>query len=362
MTLEVALHHRLGSFGLDASFRIEQPGLTVLFGPSGAGKSTVVNAIAGLLHPQRGRIAIDGRTVVDTAARVFVPARLRRIACVFQDARLFPHMSVETNLRFGLRRAANGDPSQLSGIVELLGLQPLLARKPAKLSGGEKSRVALGRALLSAPALLLLDEPLAALDAMRKAEILPYLERLRDRAGLPMIYVTHSVDEMARLADTVILLRAGRVVAQGPVFDVLADVELGHLIPTFGAAFPSEVLRQHDNGLTELAFDGGTLLVPRLERPPGVRLRVRLRADEVMLAREAPAAISANNVLPADVTAVRLEGPAHAVVQLRCGGTKFLSRITQASLSRLAIAPGASIYAIVKSVTIDRPLAQPESD
>ncbi|HEY1615858.1 MAG TPA: molybdenum ABC transporter ATP-binding protein [Rhizomicrobium sp.] len=352
MTIEVSLTHRFASFVLDAAFRVERRGVTALFGPSGAGKSTIVAAIAGLLHPQRGRIAIDGHVVLDTANHIFTPAPARHMGCVFQDARLFPHMSVETNLRFGLRRSGRTASSEFAAIVELLGLESLLSRRPARLSGGEKSRVALGRALLASPDLLLLDEPLAALDAARKAEILPYLERLRDSSRLPMIYVTHAVDEMARLADTVILLRDGRVAGQGPVFDVLADIELGPFLPAFGAVFPAMVVCHRDDGLTELGFDGGALLVPRLYRAAGTRLRVRLRAEDVLLAREIPMAISANNILATQVTAVRLSGD-HADVQLRSGGIRLVSRITRASLQRLDIAPFQSIYAVIKSVTVD---------
>jgi molybdate transport system ATP-binding protein len=361
MSLDVSLRHRLGTFRLDATFHVGQAGITALFGPSGAGKTTIINAIAGLLRPDEGRIVIDGETLLDTAARIFVPARLRRTGYVFQDARLFPHLSVEGNLRFGWRRAGKrATEAEFEEILDLLGLEPLLARKPARLSGGEKSRVALGRALLAAPQLLLLDEPLAALDAARKAEILPYLECLRDRAGLPMIYVTHSVDEVSRLADAMIVLDKGRVAAQGSVFDLLSDPELGALVPAHGAVFPARVSEQRSDGLTALAFDGGTLLVPRLSRPVGAPMRVRLRADDVMLALAAPQAISANNILPAEVIAIHATGDSNADIRLLCGDVRFVSRITRASLARLGLAPGARVFAIVKSVTLD-PLPGPEA-
>jgi molybdate transport system ATP-binding protein len=360
MSLDVTLRRRLGDFRLDAAFRVERPGVTALFGPSGAGKTTVVNSIAGLMRPDAGRIVLDGEILLDTSARIFVPVQLRRTGYVFQDARLFPHMSVEKNLRFGWRRTGRrAAQPEFDAIVDLLGLEALLGRRPGRLSGGEKSRVALGRALLAAPRLLLLDEPLAALDAARKAEILPWLERLRDHARLPMIYVTHSVDEVARLADAMIVLEAGRVAAQGSVFDLLSAPELGALVPVQGAVFPARICGERPDGLMELAFDGGVLLVSRLAKPAGTPLRVRIRSDEVMLSLVRPEKISANNILPAEVIAIHAAGEANVDVQLLCGKTKLVSRITRASLTRLCLEPGAGIFAIVKSVTIDPQLGPP---
>ncbi|HEV2563350.1 MAG TPA: molybdenum ABC transporter ATP-binding protein [Rhizomicrobium sp.] len=354
MSVDVALHHDFGGFFLDAQFRVEHKGVTALFGPSGAGKTSIVNAIAGLLKPREGRIAIDGRVVLDTKANIFVPAYARRIGYVFQDARLFPHMNVENNLRFGWRRA----PVRCSGeefahIVNLLGLEKLLSRQPAKLSGGEKGRVALGRALLASPELLLLDEPLVALDAARKAEILPYLERLRDEARVPMLYVSHSLDEVTRLADHVVLVRQGRVAAQGSVFDLLSDLDFSDRsgAPPYGTVLDAKISAHRDDGLTVLAFPGGELMVGRLARPPGSRLRVRIRAEDVMLACEEPRAISANNVLAATITGLR-DGP-QTDVQLDCGGAKLVARITRSSAARLGLAPGMRVFAIVKSVTVD---------
>jgi molybdate transport system ATP-binding protein len=230
----------------------------------------------------------------------------------------------------------------------------LLARRPAGLSGGEKSRVALGRALLSSPSLLILDEPLASLDAERRGEILPWLERLRDEAGLPMIYVTHALDEVARLADSIVVVRDGCVAAQGAVFDLLPDLEFARMagIAPVGAVFSATIAGERD-GLSELAFDGGTLLVPRLARPSGTRLRVRLRAEDVMLALAAPVGISANNVLAATLIAVRESDDTHADVQLACGSVKIVARITRASLQRLDLRPGLSLFAVIKSVTVD---------
>jgi len=357
MSLSVRIAQDFENFALDVAFAVEKPGITALFGPSGAGKTSIVNAIAGLLRPDEGRIAVNDDVLLDTQAHIFVPPRARRIGYLFQDARLFPHMSVETNLRFGWRRAAErASEAEFSRIVSLLGLETLLTRRPQNLSGGEKGRVALGRALLSSPRLLLLDEPLAALDAARKSEIMPYLERLRDEAAVPMLYVSHSLDEVARLADNVIVLKQGRVVAQGSVFDMLADLEAMHSIgaASYGAVIDTRVkAHRREDGLSVLAFDGGELIVPLVNRAIGTRLRMRIRAEDVMLAAEEPRAISANNVLLCRVTALRETGPAHADVQIVCGKTPFVARITRASAERLALASGVPVFAVIKSVIVD---------
>jgi molybdate transport system ATP-binding protein len=356
MNLACAIRQDFGDFTLDTAFEVDRPGITALFGPSGAGKTTIVNAIAGLFRPREGKIVLDGETVFDSARGIFVAPNNRRAATVFQDARLFPHMNVRDNLLFGWRRAeTRASQTEIDRIVDLLGIGALLDRRPAKLSGGEKSRVALGRALLASPRLLLLDEPLAALDAARKAEIMPFLERLRDEAKIPMIYVTHSLDEVTRLADQMIVLKDGRVAEQGSVFDLLPDIETETLgsEAAYGAAFPATVGEHRADGLSLLAFDGGMLLIPHIDRAIGDRLRVRLRAEDIMLARDEPRAISANNILPAAVTAVRNNGSSHTDVQLLCGNTKLLARITQASVSRLGIAPGQNLFAVIKSVIVD---------
>ena len=354
MSLSVRIAHDFETFALDVRFAIEKPGITALFGPSGAGKTTIVNAIAGTFRPREGRIVVNGRVVLDTGAGIFVPPAARRAGYVFQDARLFPHMSVKDNLLFGWRRAPVKAPSaEIDHAIALLGLGALLERRPRHLSGGEKGRVALGRALLSSPDILLLDEPLASLDAQRRAEILPYLENLRDEAKLPMLLVSHALDEVARLAHDIVVVKDGRVAAQGSVFDVLTDLDLSAIAcaPPVGAVIAATVAAQRDDGLTALDFDGGTLFVTRLKQPVGARLRVRVRAEEIMLALEEPHGISANNVLAARVVAIG--GGAHADVQLACGATRLIARITQASSARLGLTPGKPVFAIVKSVTVD---------
>src|SRR5260221_556145 len=224
--LDLAITHRLGRFALDVAFQ-SGSGLTALFGRSGSGKTSVVNIIAGLLRPERGRIVVDDTVLVDTARGVFLAKHKRRIGYVFQDARLFPHLSVRHNLLFGRWFAPRAERQEtLASIVSLLGIGHLLERRPNALSGGEKQRVAIGRALLASPRLLLMDEPLASLDAERKDEILPYLERLRDETRIPIIYVSHSLAEVARLATTMVLMSEGRVDAVGTVADIMSRLDL----------------------------------------------------------------------------------------------------------------------------------------
>ena len=348
MSADVRIRHVQGDFTLDVAFTAASGGVTALLGPSGAGKTSIVHALAGLTRPKEGRILLEGRTVLDTEAGIFVPPEKRRIGLVFQDARLFPHMSVQNNLLFGWRRSEpRAEPDEIGRIIALLGLQHLMPRAPKHLSGGEKSRVALGRALLSSPDILLLDEPLASLDAARRAEILPWLERLRDMARIPIFYVSHSLEEVARLADRVVLLDRGRVTAEGSVFDLLAGQGVEKPI---GAVLEA-VSEGIEDGLAVLAFDGGRLLVAE-KRETGTRLRVRIGADEILIAREKPVAISANNILPVIVSDVRLDG-ARADVTMRCGTAKLLARITAASVQRLELAAGVPAFAIIKSVTVE---------
>ncbi|MFO1209283.1 MAG: molybdenum ABC transporter ATP-binding protein [Amaricoccus sp.] len=358
MTLEVAVRHDFGGFRLDAAFAAPS-GVTALFGPSGSGKTSMIDAIAGLLTPDFGRIAVDGALLLDTAAGVDVPAHRRRVGYVFQEPRLFPHLSVRHNLVFGRWFARDrASPAEVARIVGLLGIGHLLARRPAGLSGGEKQRVAIGRALLAGPRILLMDEPLAALDAARKDEILPYIERLRDEVRIPILYVSHSVAEVARLATTVVALAAGRVVRSGPAAAALSDPAV------FPAAERDEAgviltarLAGHDpdDGLSELVLDGGRLVVPRVEAPPGARLRVRIRARDVMVALARPGAISALNVLPVRFEAVLRDDGAMAEVALRLAeGERLIARITRRSLRSLGLLPGTPCFALIKTVAVGR--------
>jgi len=355
MSLEVRLQQRLGAFDLAVAFATKGQ-VTALFGPSGAGKSSVVAAIAGLSRPREGRIAVGGRVLFEGGG-VFVPPEKRRLAVVFQEARLFPHMTVEANLRFGWRRAAvRADAATIAHVIDLLGLRALLARRPQRLSGGEKSRVALGRALLASPDMLLLDEPLAALDQARREEILPYLEKLARERRLPMLLVSHQVDEVARLADEIVVLDNGRVRAQGPVFEMLSDVGAIAGVPPLGAVFEARLAAHQSDGLARLAFDGGVLFVAGLQQATGAPVRVRLRAEDIMLSLAEPQGISANNVLACTLGEIRVLGD-HADVQLFCGATKLVSRITEASKVRLKLAPGMRLFAVIKAVTVAREAA-----
>ncbi len=348
--LEVALRHRFGAFTLDASFSAPA-GVTVLFGRSGSGKTSVVNAVAGLLRPDAGRIAVDGRLVLDTAQGLDVPVHRRGIGYVFQEARLFPHMTVAQNLRYGgWVRRRRVDPG---AVVEMLGIGPLLERRPAALSGGERQRVAIGRALLAEPKALLMDEPLAALDEARKADILPYIERLRD-AAMPILYVTHSVTEMARLATTVVVLEGGRVLRAGPAGDVLSDPQA---VPVMGlreagAVIAARVAAHEADGLTRLDSVAGPLWLPRVEAAVGAVLRVRIAAQDVILSRSRPEGLSALNVLGGVVSAVRTgEGPG-ALVRIDLGGEFLLARVTRRSAAALGLEAGVSVHAVVKSVAV----------
>ncbi|WP_347268805.1 molybdenum ABC transporter ATP-binding protein [Paracoccus sp. (in: a-proteobacteria)] len=343
--LEVGFRRALPGLALEVHFQAPQ-GVTALFGPSGCGKSSTINAIIGLLRPDSGRIALGGRVLFDGATDLSPQAR--RIGCVFQDARLFPHMNVAGNLRYPSRWRP-GAGREFGRIVEMLALGPLLARRPGRLSGGERQRVAIGRALLSDPALLVLDEPLAALDEARKAEIMPWLERLRDEIRLPILFVSHSVPEVLRLATTVVLMGQGRVQHCGPLAGILADPALAPLLGAreAGALIAARVEAREPDGLTRVATLAGSLLLPDLQLAPGRVLRLRILAHEVILARTAPQGLSALNALPVRVT--RIDG---GLVQLALGEERMLAQITPRSVAALDLRPGVACHAIVKSVSV----------
>ena len=356
MTIEVDVRLRRDAFALEAAFTAGA-GLTALFGRSGSGKSTVIDLIAGLAKPESGRIALDGEVLVDTARGLHVPAHRRRVGCVFQEARLLPHLSVRQNLGFGRffsrPRAGAGSPSEFSSVVDLLGIGGLLDRRPSGLSGGERQRVAIGRALLSRPRLLLMDEPLSALDEARKGEILPFIERLRDEAGLPIVYVSHSVAEVARLASTVVMLEAGRVIASGPVDAVLRRPDLG---PAEAGAVLAMTVEAHDveAGLTRLVGLAGTLSVPLFDHPPGRPVRLRVPARDVLVATREPTALSARNVLSGRVSRLS-ESSSVVTVEIDCNGAVLAARLTRASVRDLALEPGRPVFAIVKSIAFEPP-------
>jgi molybdate transport system ATP-binding protein len=328
--------------------------VTVLFGRSGSGKTTIVDAVAGLLSPDAGRIEVDGRVLLDTEKGICLPPHRRRLGYIFQEGRLFPHLTVRQNLAYGAWFAPRGAPREdKRRVVEMLGLGALLDRRPGALSGGEKQRVAIGRALLAAPRLLLADEPLAALDEARKGEILPYFERLRDEVSVPILYVSHAASEVARLATTVVALEAGSVARQGAAADVLGDPGVTPMgVREAGAILTGRVAAHHADGLTEIALPEGRLLLPQIAAKEGREVRVRIEAQDVMLALEAPARISALNVLPATVTELRPGVGPGMLVQLRAGGEVLLARVTRRSAEALGLAPGIACFAVVKSVAV----------
>ena len=361
MTLELALRHRFATGrSLDLAVSAPLPGIVGLFGPSGAGKSSLVAALCGLFRPDWSEIRIDGRVL--SGPGVWVRPERRRIGMVFQDSRLFPHLSVAANLRYGARRARGVPAEGLPGfeeVVALLGLQALLARRTRALSGGERQRVAIGRALLSRPLLLALDEPLSGLDAARRAEILPYLMRLRDQLRLPMLYVTHALDEAVRLCDTLALIEDGRCVGCGPVAAVLAASGLAARADAQALLDGAVVAHDRARRLTRVQAGGFTLLVPLDERAVGTRLRLGVPAREVILLHHEGGlpATSAQNVLPVRVREVRpLDESGLAVVVLEPGSgvadQVMLSRITADSVRRLGLQPGSTLLALVKSVSI----------
>ncbi len=357
--LEVSAEDRLGAFALEVAFAAPGGGAAALFGRSGSGKTTVLNVIAGLRRPRRGRVALDGRTLLDTARGVDLPPERRRVGYVFQDGRLFPHLDVRGNLEYGLRRAgARRGRAAFDGVVELLGIGGLLRRRPATLSGGERQRAAIGRALLASPDLLLMDEPLAALDEPRKAEVLPFIERLCREVRTPIVYVSHAVDEVLRIADTVVLMDAGRVAAAGPAADIASRLdEAGFAdLADAGTVFQATVAA-HDaqHMLTRLDTPLGPLLVARLDRAAGEAVRVRLRARDVALSLAPPERVSVLNIVEGRAAALdrRASGVVSVTVET-ASGARLRADITRLAAERLALAPGARVHALVKAVAVER--------
>lgn len=352
-----------GGFVLDADLALPGQGVTALFGHSGSGKTTLLRLLAGLERAPGAVIAFGGESWQDEARGIFVPTHRRGVGYVFQEASLFAHLDVRANLEYGLRRArkrAANDPAprgrrfELGPVTELLGIGHLLDQRPATLSGGERQRAAIARTLLAAPRLLLMDEPLAALDQRRKQEILPYLERMHDELALPVVYVSHAADEVARLADHLVVLDGGQVAASGALAPTLARLDLAANFEDDAGVMIETVVAGHDpDGLSHLAFDGGVLLVGRRDAAPGSRLRCRIHARDVSLALARPPASSITNILPAVVDAVGPGGaPGQVLVRLMAGPTPLLARITERSRRELGIVPGLALWAQVKAVAL----------
>jgi molybdate transport system ATP-binding protein len=357
--LSIEVRAVLGEFELDVARRIDTRGVTALFGPSGSGKSTLLRIVAGLETRAVGRVALGDEVWLDSDHRVEVPAYRRPVGYMFQDARLFGHLSAEGNLRYAERRSASARQAvTFAEVVEALDLEALLSRRIGGLSGGERQRVALGRTLLTQPRLLLLDEPLAALDPRRKMEILPYVEELHPRFGIPTIYVSHAVDEVALLADRTVVLDRGRVAADGPTADILEHLDLQPLAERGGAATVIEArVTGHDEHyqLTRFEIGGQTLSVPGTELAEGELARLVVRARDVSLATERPRSVSIRNVLDGTVVDIREDaGSAFAEVAVDLGPARVRARVTRASLHELGLEVGSPVFAMLKSISLEK--------
>lgn len=360
--ISISLEGGLGTFRLAVAFEAPMQGITALFGPSGCGKTTVLRCLAGL-QKLPGRIVIGDEIWQDAAARIFQPAHRRHVGYVFQEASLFPHLSVRDNLLYGARRVTGGDPPGrafgLDEIVEMLGIAHLLARAPENLSGGERQRVAIGRALLSHPRILLMDEPISALDRTTRDEILPYLEKLHETLSLPVIYVSHDLTEIERLADTLVLMDSGRVLAAGRLSDLQSDPRLP-LLAAAGAAIVIEgrvAAIDRDFALTTFVVPGGTIVAAGMPGSIGETRRLRISTTDVSLTRQRASETTILNCLPARITSIEHVGAGPQVeVMLALGldgeGARMTARITRKSLETLALTPGEQIIAQIKGVAI----------
>jgi molybdate transport system ATP-binding protein len=356
MTIEVSIRHRIERFALDVDFS-SSGRLTALFGASGSGKTSVINVIAGMIVPEEGRVAVDGRVLLDTNAGIIVPRHKRRIGYVFQEPRLFPHLNVRQNLNYGAwftpARERGADFAQ---VIDMLGIAPLLERRPSGLSGGEKQRVAIGRALLTTPRLLLMDEPLASLDDARKAEIMPYIERLRDESRVPIVYVSHALAEVTRLASDIVVMSHGRSIESGPASEIMQRLDV--LPPeerSEAGAIIETVIESYDSAydMSVLRSAAGAIRIPGRVGEPGAALRLRLKARDILVATEAPRKLSALNVLSGRVSGIGSATGPMVEIRIDCAGTPIIARITRQSLDALALAPGSNVYAIIKSVSFE---------
>ena len=355
MILDVSIKKQMGAFLLDATFRT-QSSVTAIFGRSGSGKTSLLRQIAGLVHPDSGHISVDDQMIVDTVHHVQLPAHHRHFGFVFQDARLFPHLTVKQNLDYGRFFAGRRDKMlDQKHVIGILGIGSLLSRKPHHLSGGEKQRVAIGRALLSSPGLLLLDEPLASLDETRKQEVLLLLERMRDELHIPMIYVSHSVPEVARLATEVVIMKDGRVETVGTASDIInqpsfyeaaARNEAGSIIEATVKGY------EPAHGLLVLELPGGTLFVPGQELAAGQKVRVHIPARDVMISTKLPDGLSALNILSGTIADLSANNSHVFTVLVGCGGSMVAARLTSLSVQRLNLAKGMSVFAIIKTVAL----------
>ena len=349
--LSLNVMQQQGDHVLEVDLQIPAKGITAIFGVSGAGKTSLINAISGLTQPQRGRIQLHDRLLFDAEQKIALPPEKRRIGYVFQDARLFPHYRVRGNLQYGM---APKMKAQFDSLVSLLGLEALLPRFPLSLSGGEKQRVAIGRALLTAPDMLLLDEPLASLDLPRKRELMPYLQKLAKQGEIPMLYVSHSLEEILQLADNVLVLDAGKVKAFGPLERVWSSSAMRPWLPVseLTSVLRVQVLEQHpDYPMTALSLGDQHIWVSRVNQPVKTPLRIRIASADVSLALQPPQHSSIRNILPAQVVEL-LEVGDQVEVKLRIGISELWARITPWARDELGIRPDQWLYAQIKSVSV----------
>ena len=353
--IEARLKLTRADFALDVDLQLPGHGVTALFGPSGCGKTTCLRSLAGLERAQ-GNVTVNQTVWQDDARKQWLPTHRRSLGYVFQEASLFAHLSVQKNIDYGLKRTpAERRKVSKEQAVELLGIAHLMDRMPATLSGGERQRVAIARALATSPQILLMDEPLAALDAQRKAEVLPYLEQLQRHLQIPIVYVSHSVDEVARLAQHMVLMNNGKVRAQGTVADLLSSLDLPLAHGDLAAAVVHTTVLRHDgcDFLSTLSFDGGQLqLVMATPRPVGSAVQLRVQARDVSLSLQRPEGSSILNILPAQVLALRDDGPGQLMVSLQAGQTRLLARITQHSARALQIQAGQQVFAQIKGMAL----------
>lgn len=343
-------------FELSVDLELPETGISVLFGPSGSGKTTLLRCVAGLETSAQGLVRLGTQVWQDDPAGIRLPVWRRDLGYVFQEASLFEHLDVRRNLEYGLRRAAPpGGTTALDAAVDLLGIQPLLTRTVARLSGGERQRVAIARALATQPSLLLLDEPMAALDFARRQEILPWLERLRDELKIPMLYVTHSADEVARLADQLVVLDSGRVQAAGPVAEVLSSIESPVVVGEDVGTLVNARIVERDAAwhLVRAEFPGGSFWVRDTGQPPGTPVRLRILARDVSIQLQEPSQTSIQNHLQAVIESIA-DGhePSQALVRLRCKESPLLARVTQRAVHTLQLAPQQPVWALVKAVAV----------
>jgi len=347
---------RPGSFTLDVDLQLPGRGVTALFGPSGCGKTTCLRAIAGLARAEPGRVVVNGEVWQDDGQRIWRPTHQRALGYVFQEASLFEHLSVRGNIDYGRKRTPRERPTvALDQAVDLLGIAHLMDRRPHALSGGERQRVAMARSLATGPRVLLMDEPLAALDGERKAEVLPYLERLHQALDIPVLYVSHAIDEVARLAAHMVLMQDGRVLASGRTEDMLVRLDLPLAHGDAAASVVEGTVLRHDaaDHITTVQFAGGQLLLASATaRPAGEPVRLRIQARDVSLTLAEQVDTSILNILPATVVQVSEDSPGQCMVALDAGPTRLLARVTQRSAVALALEPGQRVYAQVKGVAI----------